>query len=168
MKPHQIEVLKFGTKYGIITGVIGIIFIVVLIALNMLYNQSIEKTLSGFVVLIVPIITAIYIFKKKNNSLAVEQAIGVGVITALVAAIVTILFTYLLTNFILTDFWDNSAAINRIQLKEQYPAITPEQLQENIALKQKMSWITYPFILLFNLCIGFVVSLLTGIALKTK
>ncbi|AIY14940.1 MULTISPECIES: DUF4199 domain-containing protein [Cellulophaga] len=168
MKPHQIEVLKFGTKYGIITGVIGIIFTVVLIALNMLYNQSIEKTLSGFVVLIVPIITAIYIFKKKNNSLAVEQAIGVGVITALVAAIVTILFTYLLTNFILTDFWDNSAAINRIQLKEQYPAITPEQLQENIALKQKMSWITYPFILLFNLCIGFVVSLLTGIALKTK
>ncbi|AIZ43311.1 DUF4199 domain-containing protein [Cellulophaga baltica] len=168
MKPHQIEVLKFGTKYGIITGVIGIIFTVVLIALNVLYNQSIEKTLSGFVVLIVPIITAIYIFKKKNNSLAVEQAIGVGVITALVAAIVTILFTYLLTNFILTDFWDNSAAINRIQLKEQYPAITPEQLQENIALKQKMSWITYPFILLFNLCIGFVVSLLTGIALKTK
>ncbi|SDF34686.1 DUF4199 domain-containing protein [Cellulophaga baltica] len=168
MKPHQIEALKFGTKYGIITGVIGIIFTVVLIALNMLYNQSIEKTLSGFVVLIVPIITAIYIFKKKNNSLAVEQAIGVGVITALVAAIVTILFTYLLTNFILTDFWDNSAAINRIQLKEQYPAITPEQLQENIALKQKMSWITYPFILLFNLCIGFVVSLLTGIALKTK
>ncbi|MBA6316630.1 DUF4199 domain-containing protein [Cellulophaga baltica] len=168
MKPHQIEVLKFGTKYGIITGVIGIIFTVVLIALNMLYNQSIEKTLSGFVVLIVPIITAIYIFKKKNNSLAVEQAIGVGVITALVAAIITILFTYLLTNFILTDFWDNSAAINRIQLKEQYPAITPEQLQENIALKQKMSWITYPFILLFNLCIGFVVSLLTGIALKTK
>ncbi|MFI8606232.1 DUF4199 domain-containing protein [Cellulophaga baltica] len=168
MKPHQIEVLKFGTKYGIITGIIGIIFTVVLIFLNMLYSQSVEKTISGFVVLIVPIILSIYIFKKKNNSLAVEQAIGVGVITALVAAIVAILFTYLLTNFILTDFWDNSAAINRIQLKEQYPAITPEQLEENIALKQKMSWITYPFILLFNLCIGFVVSLLTGIALKTK
>lgn len=168
MKPHQIEVLKFGTKYGIITGIIGIIFTVVLIFLNMLYSQSVEKTISGFVVLIVPIILSIYIFKKKNNSLAVEQAIGVGVITALVAAIVAILFTYLLTNFILADFWDNSAVISRIQLKEQYPAITPEQLQENIALKQKMSWITYPFILLFNLCIGFVVSLLTGIALKTK
>ncbi|QXP53543.1 MULTISPECIES: DUF4199 domain-containing protein [unclassified Cellulophaga] len=168
MKPHQIEVLKFGTKYGIITGIIGIIFTVVLIFLNMLYSQSVEKTISGFVVLIVPIILSIYIFKKKNNSLAVEQAIGVGVITALVAAIVAILFTYLLTNFILADFWDNSAVISRIQLKEQYPAITPEQLEENIALKQKMSWITYPFILLFNLCIGFVVSLLTGIALKTK
>ncbi|QXP57849.1 DUF4199 domain-containing protein [Cellulophaga sp. HaHa_2_95] len=168
MKPHQIEVLKFGTKYGIITGIIGIIFTVVLIFLNMLYSQSVEKTISGFVVLIVPIILSIYIFKKKNNSLAVEQAIGVGVITALVAAIVAILFTYLLTNFILADFWDNSAVISRIQLKEQYPAITPEQLEENIALKQKMSWITYPFILLFNLCIGFVISLLTGIALKTK
>ncbi|WP_405246213.1 DUF4199 domain-containing protein [Cellulophaga sp. Asnod2-G02] len=168
MKPHQIEVLKFGTKYGIITGIIGIIFTVVLIFLNILYSQSVEKTISGFVVLIVPIILSIYIFKKKNNSLAVEQAIGVGVITALVAAIVAILFTYLLTNFILADFWDNSAVISRIQLKEQYPAITPEQLEENIALKQKMSWITYPFILLFNLCIGFVVSLLTGIALKTK
>ncbi|ADV47447.1 DUF4199 domain-containing protein [Cellulophaga sp. E16_2] len=168
MKPNQIEILKFGTRYGILTGIIGILFTSILISLDMLYSQSIEKSILGFIVLIVPIIFTIYTFRKKNNSLIVEQAIGVGVITALVAAIVTILFTYLLTNFILPDFWDNSAAYNKILLQEQNPAITIEELNEYITLKRKMYWITYPIILLFNLCIGFVVSLLSGILLKTK
>ncbi|WP_158973483.1 DUF4199 domain-containing protein [Cellulophaga sp. L1A9] len=168
MKPHQIEVLKFGTKYGIITGVIGMIFTAVLISLNMLYNQSVEISLIGLLVLITPIILSIYIFKKKNNSLTTEQAIGVGVITALVSALVTILFTYLLTNFILSDFWDKTEVYDRILLLEQNPTITPEQVNDNIEMKRKMSWIRYPVILLFNLCIGFVVSLLSGIVLKTK
>jgi hypothetical protein len=168
MKPNQIEILKFGTKYGIITGIIGVLFTSILISFNLLYSQSVEKSIAGFIVLIIPIIATIYLFKKKNNSLSVEQALGIGVVTAIVSALVTIAFTYILTNFILPDFWEKSAAYNRILLQEQNPTITPEQLNGNIDMKRKMAWITYPFILLFNLCIGFVVSLLSGIALKTK
>tara|TARA_R110000868_G_scaffold121034_2_gene321110 strand:+ start:6534 stop:7052 length:519 start_codon:yes stop_codon:yes gene_type:complete len=168
MKPNQAKIIKFGINYGIITGLIGIIFTAFLIAINMLYSQSIFKSIAGFFVLIVPIIITISNFKKQNNNfLSVGQAVGVGVITAVVSALITIVFTYLLTNFILSDFWDKSAAFNSVMLQQQNPNITQEQLNSTIALQRKMAWITYPFILLFNLSIGFITSLITGITLKT-
>tara|TARA_R110002050_G_scaffold100580_1_gene208206 strand:- start:169615 stop:170133 length:519 start_codon:yes stop_codon:yes gene_type:complete len=168
MKPNQAKIIKFGINYGIITGLIGIIYTSILIAVNMLHSQSILKSIGGFIVLIIPIIITISNFKKQNdNFLSVGQAIGVGVITAVVAALVTIIFTYLLTNFILPDFWDKSAEFNSVLLQQQNPNITQAQLNATIALQRKMAWITYPFILLFNLSIGFITSLITGITLKT-
>lgn len=169
MKPNTAKILKFGLNYGIITGIIGIIFTSILISLNMLYDQSLIKAFIGLIVLIAPIIFAISIFKKHNqNSLTVGQALGVGIVTALVAAVVSIVFTFILTNYIVTDYWDASAEYNRIELQQQFPSSTPEQINDKIASQRKLAWITYPFILLFNVAIGFITSFITGLVLKTK
>ena len=168
MKPNQIKILKFGINYGLITGGIGILYTVLLIFTNKLYDQSLTKSLTGLVLLILPVILAIVNFKKQNNNdLSVGQAIGVGIVTALTAALITILFTLILTNFIVPDFWDKSAEYNSMLMKQQTPNITAEQLQNKIASQRKLAWITYPFILLFNLAIGFITSLIAGITLKT-
>lgn len=168
MKPNQIKILKFGFNYGLITGGIGILYTVLLIFTNKLYDQSLTKSLTGLVLLILPVILAIVNFKKQNNNdLSVGQAIGVGIVTALTAALITIIFTLILTNFIVPDFWDKSAEYNSMVMKQQTPNITAEQLQNKIASQRKLAWITYPFILLFNLAIGFITSLIAGIALKT-
>ena len=168
MKPNQIKIIKFGVNYGVITGLIGILYTVILIFTNKLYDQSFTKSLIGLVLLVLPIIITIVNFKKQNNNmLAVGQAIGVGIITAFVAALMTIIFTLILTNFLVPDFWDKSAEFNSVLIKQQTPNITPQQLNDKIASQRKLAWITYPFILLFNLAIGFITSLITGIAVKT-
>jgi alkylhydroperoxidase/carboxymuconolactone decarboxylase family protein YurZ len=134
----------------------------------MLYDKSIAKALAGLVVLVVPIVFAIVNYKKLNgNSLSVGEALGVGMVTAIVAGLISLVFTYILTNFIIPDYWDVSAANNLTDLKKQFPKMTVEQLNDNIASQRKLSWITYPFIVLFNMAIGSIVSFIAGISLKT-
>jgi hypothetical protein len=168
MKPNQTKILKFGLNYGIITGFVGILFMMLLVSLDMLYDKSITKALAGLVVLVVPIVFAIVNYKKLNgNSLSVGEALGVGMVTAIVAGLISLVFTYILTNFIIPDYWDVSAANNLIDLKKQFPKMTVAQLNDNIASQRKLSWITYPFIVIFNMAIGFIVSFIAGIFLKT-
>jgi alkylhydroperoxidase/carboxymuconolactone decarboxylase family protein YurZ len=168
MKPNQTKILKFGLNYGVITGFVGILFMMLLVSLDMLYDKSIAKALAGLVVLVVPIVFAIVNYKKLNgNSLSVGEALGVGMVTAIVAGLISLVFTYILTNFIIPDYWDVSAANNLTDLKKQFPKMTVEQLNDNIASQRKLSWITYPFIVLFNMAIGFIVSFIAGISIKT-
>lgn len=168
MKPEQVKVLKFGINYGLITGAISVLYTILLVSMNLLYDQSLTKALTGFALLIIPIVLTIVLFKKQNNnSLTVGQALTIGVITAFISALVTIVFTIILTNFLIPEFWDKSAELNRITILKQTPNITPEQLNDQIAMKRKLAWITYPFIIIFNLAIGFITSLLAGIKLKT-
>lgn len=169
MKPQQLKIFKFGTNYGILTGVLNVLFTTMLIPLNMLFDQSISKALAGLLLLVLPIVLAIANFKKQNaHSLSISQALGVGMVTAVIAACISIIFTYLLTNFIVSDYWDLSAAHNTSLLRQQYPEITATELSEKLASQRSLAWITYPIILLFNIALGFITSFIAGIVLKTK
>lgn len=169
MKPEQTRILKFGANYGLVTGLVFIAYISITVALGLLYDRSIIKAFIGLLVLIIPISLTIATFKKQNNnSLSVSEALGVGIITALVASIVIIVFTYILSNFIVSDYWEVTAANNRNDLQKQFPEITQEQLNSKVASQLELSWITYPIILLFNAAIGFMTSFITGMILKTK
>src|SRR5690606_11060089 len=106
--------------------------------------------------------------KQNQGFLSLKEALKVGVGTALVAAIVALVFTYLLTNFFVPDFMDKTAELSRITIKEKNPQITPEQLDNAIEMQKKFFWIAYPMILIFNLFIGFIVSLITGLAMKKE
>ncbi len=167
MEEAQARTGKISWTYGLLAGAIGIVFTLMLMYIDMLYDQSIGKTIMGIVILIAVVVLAIFNFKKENNGfLTLRESLKVGVGTALVAAIISVVFTYLLTNFMVPDFWEKTAEISRVTLKEQNPRLTAEQLENAIEMQGKFAWITYPAILIFNLFVGLVTSLLAGLVLK--
>src|SRR5690606_29683862 len=169
MEENQLKTGKFAWTYGAIGGGIGIVFTLMLMSMDMLYDQGWGKSVVSTLILVAVIILAIVNFKKQNQGfLSLKEALKVGVGTALVAAIVALVFTYLLTNFFVPDFMDKTAELSRITIKEKNPQITPEQLDNAIEMQKKFFWIAYPMILIFNLFIGFIVSLITGLAMKKE
>jgi ABC-type Fe3+-siderophore transport system permease subunit len=167
MKPKEPKTLNFGIIYGATASIIGIIFTLMLLYSDMLYEQSIGKTLVGIFILAGVVVLAIYNFKKQNNNyLSIKQGIIVGIFVSLVAGILTIIFTYILTTFIVPDFWETSSAYNKIAIQNKYPQMTAEQINDTVEMQSKMYWITYPMILLFNLFLGFIIALITALILK--
>ncbi|MBU2997391.1 DUF4199 domain-containing protein [Cellulophaga baltica] len=167
MKTKEPKALNFGIVYGATASIIGFIFTLMLLYANMLYEQSIGKTLVGIFILVGIVALAIYNFRKQNNGfLTIKQGIVVGIFVSLFAGILTILLTYVLTTFIVPDFWETSTAYNKIAMQTKYPQMTAEQINDTVAMQSKMYWITYPIILLFNLFLGFITALITALILK--
>jgi hypothetical protein len=158
---------KFGLMYGTIAAIIGIVFTFMLIAGDLLYDPSPVKSIVQALIFIGVVVLAIYNFKKSNGGyLSLGQALGIGSITALVAAIISILFTYLLTTMIVPDFWEQTAEITRATMIESNPSLSSSDVENALTMQSKFSWIMYPAILVLNLIVGFFTALITGLILK--
>ncbi|WP_268223008.1 DUF4199 domain-containing protein [Sinomicrobium oceani] len=160
---------KYALIYGLLTGAAGIAFSLMLHFMDMQYDQSASKQIISTLILIAFIILAIYQFKRANLSfISLSEALKIGIGASAVAAIVTILYLLIYINAIEPDFHEKLAEVTRNGMREQNPALTTEQIDNAIAMQSKFFWITYPVILVFNMFIGFVISLITGVILKKK
>ncbi len=158
---------KFGLIYGVIAAVIGIVFTFMLMAGDMLYSQSPVKNIVQVLIFVGVVIAAIYNFKKANNDfLSLGQALGLGAISAIVCALISMVFTYLLTSIIVPDFWERTAEVTAIAMQESNPSMTSDDIDNALAMQSKFRWVMYPVILIFNLLIGFITALITGLILK--
>lgn len=158
---------QFALRYGILLGAISIVFSLMLHFMDMQYDQGMGKNIASLVMLFGIIIFAILQFKKANESyISVSDALKIGIGTALIGAIITILYLLLYVNVIDPSFHEQIAELSRAGMKEQNPEMTKEQVDTAIEMQQKFFWVTYPFILIFNLFVGFVISLITGLVVK--
>ena len=158
---------QFALRYGLLLGAISIVFSLMLHFMDMQYDQGMAKNIVSLIMLFGIIILAIIQFKRTNDSyISVSEALKIGVGTALIGAIITILYLLLYVNVIDPDFHEQIAELSRVGMKEQNPEITPEQMDTAIEMQQKFFWVTYPFILIFNIFVGFVISFITGLIVK--
>ena len=158
---------KFGLIYGLIAAGIGIVFTFMLMAGDLLFSTSRIKDIVQILIFVAVVIAAIYNFRKENNGfLSLGQALGLGAITAIVSALIAIIFTYLLTTVIVPDFWERTAEVTTIIMQESNPSMTADEIDNALAMQSKFRWITYPAILIMNLFIGFITALITGLILK--
>ena len=169
MEENQVKTGKIAWMYGAIGGGIGIVFTLMLMSMDMLYDQGWGKSVVSTLILVAAIVLAISSFKKQNQGfLTLGEALKTGIGTSLVAAVIALIFTYLLMNFLVPDFMDKTTELSRITIQEKSPQITPEQLDNALEMQKKFFWIAYPMILLFNLFIGFIVSLISGLVMKKE
>ena len=169
MENQQIKTGSFALKYGALLGGIGITFGIMLVVMELHYEQSWAVTAVNIAIMIAAIIIGIYQFKKANGDyLSLSQALKVGIGVALVAAILNIIYMLILTNIIEPDFWDKSLEIGKSVMLEKNPNMTMEQANNAIEMQKKFMWITYPMILIFNIFVGFVISLIAGLAMKKE
>ncbi|WP_422348330.1 DUF4199 domain-containing protein [Flagellimonas sp.] len=167
MEENQPKVGTFSRNYGIILGLASIVFGV------MLYTQNLHYEMSTPVIVVSTIITAIIIFvgtmnfKKANGGyLKIVEALKLGVGIALVSAILSLIYQYLLINFIEPDFMDKAFEIAKSAAFEKNPRLTEEQWQQGVEMQKKLGWIRYPIGLIISCIIGLVLGLITGLILK--
>ncbi|MEP3371108.1 MAG: DUF4199 domain-containing protein [Maribacter dokdonensis] len=169
MEENQPKTGKFALNYGLLTGIIGVIFGIMLFAMDMHYEQGAAIQITQTLILAAGIIFAIVQFKKAGGRfLTISESLKVGAGVALIAAIVGLLYFFLLSNVIEPDYLDKMYEIGKIKTMADNPSLTEEQIDQGIEMQKSFAWISYPVIIIINVIIGLIIGLITGLILKKE
>lgn len=169
MEENQPKTGKFALTYGLLVGGVGIVFGIMLFTMDLHYERGWGVQGTQIAILAAGIILGIYQFRKANfGFLNISQALKVGAGVALIAAILGLIYFFILSNFIEPEYMDKMYEIGKQQAMENNPKLTEEQIDQGIEMQKSMSWIFYPIGLLINIIIGLVVGLIAGLILKKQ
>lgn len=160
---------KFALNYGLLTGLVGVVFAVMLFVTNMHYEQVTSIQLIQILILAIGIVMAIIQFKKAGGGLlTISEALKVGAGVALIAGIVGLLWFFIQSNFIEPDYLDKVYEIGKIKAMKDNPSLTEEQIDQGIEMQKGLAWVMYPVGLIINVLIALVISLIAGLILKKE
>lgn len=171
MEGNQPTTGKTGLMYGLLLGGASIIFGLMLYSADLHYTRGWEINLISILLMAAAIFIAISQFKKANGGfLSLAQAMKVGLATAVVAAIVGIIWQMLFMNLIEPDFMDKVFEISKAEMIEQNPKMTDEQIEGG---EKMIKMFTSPSViavmgLVFSLFVGSIASLISGLIMKKQ
>lgn len=166
MEENKPKTGKYSLNYGLILGAINVIFGIMLYTMDAHTSQDPSNTVISIVIMVGVIIWGIVSFRKANGGfLTLGEALKLGAGIALVSGIITVIYTALMVNVIDTDF-ALKIAENQKAAGEAAGEMSAEQLQQQYDGTINYFWITYPFILIFNIIAGLIIGLIGGLILK--
>lgn len=140
-----------GIRYGVLTGLVIIIYSFILFATGQEMNQAL-----GLVSLVLPIggiVLAHKAFKQANAGfMSYGQGLGIGVLLSLVSGLLTSVFSYVYRTFIDPDLAGRMMDQMRTKL-ESAGSMSDAQIDQTLAMSTKFS--TGP--------IGFAVGILSAL-----
>lgn len=166
MEENQPKTGKFSLNYGLILGLISVVFGIMLYTQDMHTSQSPALMIIGIVLAAIVTFIGISNFRKANEGfLTLSQALKIGAGIALISAIIAIIYNLVLVNVIDPD------APSKIMDARLGPAlesgeITQEQFNVQKDQSIKFWWMGYPVLLILNILIGLVLGLISGLILK--
>lgn len=166
MEENQPKTGKYALNYGLVLGGVGVVFGIVLFTQDLHTVQS--PTLMVFSISIAAVATflGIQAFKKANTGyLTLGQALKIGAGIALIAGIITILYNHVLVTYIDLDA-PSKIMDARLGPDLESGEITQQRFDQQKEQSIKFWWMGYPFILIFNVLIGLVLGLVSGLILK--
>ena len=169
MEENQPKTGKYALNYGLLTGLIGVVFGIMLFVMEMHYEQGASIQITQTLILAAGIILAIVQFKKAGGGfLSLSNALKVGAGVALIAAIVGLLYFFILSNVIEPGYMDKVFEIGKIKAMADNPSLTEEQIDQGIEMQKSFAWISYPVLIIINVLIGLIIGLITGLILKKE
>ncbi|WP_420322928.1 DUF4199 domain-containing protein [Flagellimonas sp.] len=167
MEENQPKTGKFSLNYGLILGLVSVAFSVMLYTQGLHYEMSTPIIIVSILISVVVIFLGINAFKKANGGyLKLGEALKIAVGIAVVSAIISLLYQYLLINFIEPDFMDKAMEIAKPQAFEKNPSMTEEQWEQAVEMQKKMGWLRYPIGLIISCLLGLIIGLISGLILK--
>ncbi|MEC3966742.1 DUF4199 domain-containing protein [Flagellimonas halotolerans] len=167
MEEQQPKTGKFALNYGLLLGVISVVFGVMLYTQKMHYERNTAIIVISIVIMAAVVFLAINAFKKANGGyLTISEALKVAVGAALIGAVISLAYQFVLTNFIEPDFMDKAIEMAKPKAMEQNPSMTEEQWEQGVEMQKSLSWLQYPIGLIINCVLGLILGLITGLILK--
>ena len=170
MENKQLKTGKYALQFGIIAGVIGIVFSLMLFFQKMHYEQSTMTMVVGISILFAVIAFGINQYKKDNEGfLKLGNALKLGTGIALISGVVGLVYYFLLTNDILeAGYMEKTMELAKAKAFADNPSLTQEQWDKGMEMQANFKWLAYPFILIFNAITGFIAGLIFGLIMKKE
>lgn len=168
MEKNKPNTGKIGWTYGLIGGVISIVFTLMLYFNDMIAESAtnVGIQLVGLAILIVIIVLGILQFKKVNAGyITLSQALKIGAAIALINGIISLVFQYLLTQVIDPAVGASLIEVGKQQALQQYPQMTDEQWEQGLAIQKVIG---YAIGVILPIIIGLIIGLITGLIVKKQ
>ena len=126
---NKLKLSSYSLKFGLIAGVIGLVFNLMLFFQKMHYENSTIAGVIGVSILFAVTAFGINQYKKDNDGfLKLSNAIKIGVGIALIAGILGLIWYFLLSNNIVeAGYMDKAMAIAKEKQMAANPQMTEEQ-----------------------------------------
>ena len=171
MEENQPKTGKFSRNYGIILGVLSIVFAFMLYVAGLQYEQSISLFIVNLSIMSGVIMFGIYKFREANgNLLTISEAIKVGIGISLIGAIIGIVYQMIFINLIEPDFMANMMEAQKMEMITQNPNMSQKEIDTAVSMMEKFSG---PFLsaaigLIGGLFLGLIISFIGGLILKKQ
>lgn len=158
-------------KYGVILGVITVLFNVILYAIGKHINPHWSLAILSFVISIAIIATAFSTYKKGNGGfMKLGQAIKMGLGIAVIAGILGALWNIILIEVLEPNYSEMVLESVRTQMLESNPDMPDSQVEQIVEFQKSFTTIGFiiPVGIIMSLFFGFIISLITGLIMKKE
>ena len=166
MEENQPKVGKYSLNYGLILGLISVVFGIMLFTMDAHASQDPSNTVISIIIMVAVIIWAIISFRKANEGyLSLGEAAKIGAGVALISGIIAVIYTMVLANVMDPDFPTKIAEVQKAKAEAE-GQMSADQIQQQYDGTINYFWFSYPFILIFNIIAGLVIGFIGGLILK--
>jgi hypothetical protein len=154
-------------NYGLMLGIATVVISVANYAFGNAYEPHWSVNVISILLMIAFIVLGIKKVKESNGGLLkLGEGLKTGMGIALISGIIGVVYFMLFVNFIDPDFFNTIASIQ--EQKWIDANMSDEQIEGAKAMMAKFSgpFISAAFMIAFTLFIGFIVSLIAGLAMK--
>ena len=170
MEENKPKTGKYALKYGLILGVIGIIFNLLLYSQDLHYQVDLKRLLINVLILLIFIVVGSIFsmkeFKKANEGwMSFGQGMKIGVGMALIFGVINLIFSFVLAEIIDPEM--EQKAIEYVTEVMRDAGMTPEQIDAQIeSQKNPNKGLQIGGYLIFSIILGFIGSLVPALVLK--
>jgi len=163
---NKISTKQIAINFGLLLSAYNIFTGLLLVSLNLHYQNNSTIGLINLGVIIGVIIYGIYHFKKLNDGyIKISEALKTGIGISLVSGTVSAVYSIILVYIIDPDFIEKTLEFQKQIMLEKDKNLTLENANKMVDLQKKLAGplTTSGFIIIFNLFIGFIVSIVGGV-----
>ena len=163
---NKISTKQVAINFGLLLSAYNVMTGLLLVLLNLHYQNNSTIGLINLGVIIGVITYGIYQFKKSNDGyIKISEALKTGIGISLISGIISAIYSIVLVNVIDPDFIEKALEFQKNIMLEKDKNLTLENANKMVDLQKKLTGplTTSGFIIIFNLFIGFIVSLIGGL-----
>ncbi len=159
---EKVNVWKANLTNGLILGLVGVVWTLMLYFLNMTFNKVL-----GYPLLIILGVVLFFLLKSyrdnyKHGMITYGEALGAGLIIFLYYSIIMAIFTYILYAIIDPGLVDKSLAFAEEMLQKR--GMPQARIDAGMSIQKKMMTPVFmaPWTILANMFFGFIISLIVA------
>ncbi len=166
MEETQASIKKTSLNYGLLLGLISIVFSLMLYFMDLHLQQNPVITIVGVLISVAIIFLGIYNFKKANGGfLTLKEGLKAGFGITFVSAIIMLIYNLVFAYGIEPEFATQVMEMKKAEMMES-GKMTTEQINQQVEMSIKYFWMGYLVFFVLGLLIGFIISLISGLILK--
>ncbi|WP_054851459.1 DUF4199 domain-containing protein [Olleya sp. ITB9] len=169
MDNQNMSIKPIAINYGLYYALFSVAIIIILYATNMEKNFAIA-TINVLGTIAVFVLAIIAYKKTNNNYLTLGQALKTGLGTAAIGGLLVAIYTYLHYTYIQPEFIDAMKQIQIIELQKQSANMSSEDADAAMGMLDILSSAGFiaTMSVIGSLIFGLIVSLITGLVLKSE